>query len=103
LDHMDLIRARVGGHVVAGTIGLLEAYREHTTRIIQTTPGPVITAAEPVSLPGFEVRVVPERDLLWDKVVRMAPLAAATAASQRPVGELRTDPEWRSRLERAIA
>jgi 2-dehydropantoate 2-reductase len=102
LEHMDVIRSRLGGHVVAGTIGLIEAYREQTTRVVQTTPGPAITAAEPVSLPGFEVRVVPEATLLWDKVARMAPLAAATAIAQRPVGDLRADPEWRPRLERAI-
>jgi 2-dehydropantoate 2-reductase len=102
LEHMEVIRSRLGGHVVAGTIGLLEAYRETPTRIVQTTPGPVITASEPVDLTPFEVRVVPEAVLLWDKVARMAPLAAATSITQRPVGELRADPEWRPRLERAI-
>ena len=102
LEHMDAIRSRLAGHVVAGTIGLLEAYRESPTRIVQTTPGPVITAAEPMEVPGFDVRVVPERELLWDKAARMAPLAAATAATQRPVGELRSDPEWRARLARAV-
>lgn len=102
LEHMDAIRARLGGNVVAGTIGLLEAYREGPTRIVQTTPGPVITAAEPVSLPPFEVRVVPEKNLLWDKVARMAALAASTSITGRPVGELRMDPEWRRRLERAV-
>jgi 2-dehydropantoate 2-reductase len=102
LEHMDVIRSRLDGNVVAGTIGLIEAYRESPTRIVQTTPGPVVTAAEPVSLPPFEVRVVPEQELLWDKVARMAALASTTAITQRPIGELRTDPEWRRRLERAI-
>jgi 2-dehydropantoate 2-reductase len=101
-EHVDVIRRRLGGHVVAATIGLIEAYREGTTRIIQTTPGPVITAAEPVSLPGLEVRVVPERTLLWDKAARMAPFAAATAVTQSPVGQLRSDPSWRARLEVAV-
>ena len=102
LEHLDAIRSRLGGHVVAGTIGLIEAYRETPNRVVQTTPGPVITASEPVDLTLFEVRVVPDATLLWDKVARMAPLAAATAITQRPVGELRADPEWRSRLESAI-
>jgi 2-dehydropantoate 2-reductase len=102
LEHMDAIRARLGGNVVAGTIGLIEAYRETPTRIVQTTPGPVVTAAEPLSLQPFEVRVVPEKDLLWDKVARMCVLAAATSITQRPVGELRSDPQWRPRLERGI-
>ena len=102
LEHMEVIRSRLGGHVVAGTMGLIEAYREGPTRIVQTTPGPAVTAAESLSLSPFEVRVVPERLLLWDKVVRMAPLAASTSLTQKPIGELRGDPEWRARLERAI-
>jgi 2-dehydropantoate 2-reductase len=103
IEHMEVVRSRLGGHVVAGTIGLLEAYREGPTRIVQTTRGPAITAAERLSLPGFEVRVVPERTLLWDKVARMAPLAAATAITQQSIGELRDDSGWRPRLERSIA
>jgi 2-dehydropantoate 2-reductase len=102
LEHMDVIRSRLGGNVVAGTIGLIEAYRESPTRIVQTTPGPVVTAAEPLRLPPFEVRVVPEKELLWDKVARMCALAAATSITKRPIGELRSDPEWRSRLQRAV-
>ena len=103
LEHMSRIRARFDGRVVAGSIGLLEAYREAPTRIVQTTRGPVISVAEPVEIPAFDVRVVgDERRLLWEKAARMAPLAAATAATQRSVGDLRTDPEWRSRLALAI-
>ena len=103
LEHMDVLRARFDGRVVAGSIGLLEAYRETPTRLVQTTRGPVISVAEPVDIPAFDVRVVgDERRLLWDKAARMAPLAAATAATQRSVGELRADPVWRSRLELAV-
>jgi 2-dehydropantoate 2-reductase len=39
---------------------------------------------------------------LWEKLARQAPVAAATTATQRAIGELRTDPEWRTRLEQAI-
>lgn len=102
LEHLETIRGWLGGRVIAGTIGLLEAYRETPTVVVQTTRGPVLTVAEPVDIPGFEVRVAPERELLWDKIARMAPLAAATAATQRPVGALRADPEWRSQLVLAI-
>jgi 2-dehydropantoate 2-reductase len=104
LEHMAAIRSRLRGRVVAGSIGLLEAYRESPSRVVQTTGTPVVTAAEDVDLPGFEVRVVPdERALLWEKAARLAPLAAATAAAQRPVGELRADAAWRHRLEAALA
>jgi len=40
--------------------------------------------------------------VLWEKVVRLAPLAAATAITQRSLGELRSDPDWRSTLEDAV-
>jgi 2-dehydropantoate 2-reductase len=35
--------------------------------------------------------------------VRLAPLAAATAITQRTLGELRSDADWRSTLETAVA
>jgi 2-dehydropantoate 2-reductase len=103
LEHLDTIRARLGGRVIAGSIAGLEAYRETPTTIVQTTGTPLVTAAGDVSLPGFEVRVLAdERALLWEKVARLAPLAAATAATQRPVGDLRADAEWRGRLAAAV-
>ncbi len=40
-----------------------------------------------------------EKRVLWHKLARIAPLAAATAVSGRTVGELRDDPEWRPKLE----
>jgi 2-dehydropantoate 2-reductase len=43
-----------------------------------------------------------EKAVLWEKLARQAPVAAATAATQRPIGELRSDPELRMRLEAAI-
>lgn len=104
LEHMATIRAGVGGRVVAGSIGLLEAYREGVTRVVQTTATPVITATQAVRLPGFEVRVVPdERAVLWEKAVRLAPLAAATAAARRPVRDLCADPRWHDRLRAGVA
>ncbi len=52
---------------------------------------------------GFEVRIgESERAVLWEKLARLAPLAAATAITQRPLGELRTDPHWRTTLEAAV-
>ena len=41
--------------------------------------------------------------MLWRKAARLAVLSAATALSRRSVGELRTDLEWRPRMERALA
>jgi 2-dehydropantoate 2-reductase len=86
------------------------AYREGRTTIAQTTGVPLVTLAENDAVgslfeaAGAEVRPgQSERAVLWEKVVRLAPLAAATALTQRPVGELRVDPEWRARLEEGLA
>ncbi len=109
LEHVEAIRARLGGRVVAGSVGLLEAYGDGPGRIVQTTSEARLTvAAEDVAAqlaaPGLDIRV--EQDevvLLWEKLARLAPLAAATALTQRTVGELRDDSEWRARLEDAVA
>ena len=76
---------------------------------MQTTPAPVVTvasadgAAELLRAAGFEVRVgESERAVLWAKLARLAPLAAATAVTQRSLGELRADPHWRTTLAAAV-
>jgi len=43
-----------------------------------------------------------EKRVLWHKLARIAPLAAVTSVSGRPVGELRNDPEWRPKLDGAL-
>ena len=115
LEHMEILRARFGGRVAAGTISHFQAYRPGRVQIVEVTP-PVITIASD-SLPHadldhaadllrhaqLDVRLgQDERRILWHKLARIAPLAAATSATGRTVGELRNDPAWRPRLERAI-
>ena len=110
LEHVGTIRARLGGHVVAGSIGRLEVYREGPTRIVQATAAPLVTVASAdagtdlLRQAGLEVRVgESERAVLWEKLARLAPLAAATAVTQRSLGELRDDLHWRAILEAAVA
>ncbi|SRR6266508_934624 len=110
LEHVEAIRRRLDANVIAGSIGRLEAYREGRTRIVQATASPLVTlaaadgVAERLTGAGLDVRIgESERAVLWDKLARLAPLAAATAATQRSLGELRADPEWRVTLEAAVA
>src|SRR5438034_1288669 len=100
------------GAVGAASVGRLEAYRDRPTVVAQTTGRPVVTlapdddggAATLFAAAGAHVRAgASERAVLWEKVARLAPLAAATAMTQRPVGDLRDDPEWRARPEHAVA
>ena len=116
LEHMEILRDRLGPRVAAGSVSHYQAYRAGRVQIIETTPGPLITmasddvsrreledVAELLHVARLEVRIgTSEKRVLWRKASRIAPLAAATAATGRPVGELRRDPEWRPRLERAV-
>jgi len=112
IEHVDVLRARLEGTVVAGTIGRIEAFRDESGTIVQPTPGIVVTLAREISpeivdlfsRAGVDVHVDgSEENVLWEKLARQAPVAAATALTQRRIGDLRSDPQWRSRLEAAIA
>jgi 2-dehydropantoate 2-reductase len=117
LEHMDALRERFDGRVAAGSISHFQAYRAGRVQVIEATPSPVITmasetlprsdverAADILRSARLDVRVGQnERRVLWHKLARIAPLAAATSASGRTVGELRDDGVWRARLDSAIA
>jgi 2-dehydropantoate 2-reductase len=112
IEHMQTIRSRFAeSDVVAGSVSLIEAYLEKPGTIVQTTPAVVLTlagdvdqgAAELLRRAGAEVRINgSELEVLWQKLARQAPVAAATSLAQRPIGELRNDPEWRPRLQAAV-
>lgn len=112
IEHMRTIRARLAGSTVVGaSIGRIEAYLEGPGTVVQPTPGVVMTVASDADdatvgllrQSGAEIRSGGnETAVLWEKLARQAPVAAATAITQRPIGELRSDPEWRSRLKEAI-
>jgi 2-dehydropantoate 2-reductase len=112
IEHMQTLRDHLpGSAVVAATIGRIEAYLERQGVVVQPTPGVVMTVAGDVDAAtvgllrqsGVEVRVNGgEAEVLWEKLARQAPVAAATALTQRRIGDLRSDPEWRSRLQQAI-
>jgi 2-dehydropantoate 2-reductase len=112
IEHMQTLRDHLPDtQVVAGSIGRIEAYLERPGTVIQPTPGVVMTLASDVGAgtvdvlrsSGSDVRVDgTEAEVLWEKLARQAPVAAATAITQRPIGELRADPEWRRRLQQSI-
>ena len=113
IEHMQAIRERLpDAQVVGANIGRIEAFLERPGVVIQPTPSVVMTVASDirpeairlVRRSGTEVRINgTETEVLWEKLARQAPVAAATAIAQRPIGELRSDPDWRRRLQHAIA
>ena len=116
IEHMDVLRERFGDRVAAGSISHFQAYRAGRVQIVEATGSPVITIASE-SLPRGEVEDAAdvlrraridvrvgqnEKRVLWQKLARIAPLAAASSASGKTVGELRNDPAWRPQLDGAI-
>jgi 2-dehydropantoate 2-reductase len=112
IEHMETLRGRLPeSKVVGGSIGRIEAFLEGPGVVIQPTPSVVMTVAsdadaatvELLRRSGTEVRLNgTEAEVLWEKLARQAPTAAATSITQRPIGELRADPGWRRRLRTAI-
>ena len=128
LEHVEAIRARVGGptptaahaspSVAAASIGRVSVSSPEPGLVVQTThTGAAIRAASrhmepdeladrlaPLAVPGIEVAVGDsEGEVLWEKVARLAVLASATVATRSSIGPLRSDPAWRPRLEAALA
>jgi 2-dehydropantoate 2-reductase len=113
LDHMEVLRRHFGAQrVAAGTIRI-EADRPSPGMIVQTSPFlRVDLAADNASLRPALVELatslqraeVPaqvedsEKQILWSKLVRLNALACTTSAADRPIGFIRSDPEWRAAL-----
>jgi 2-dehydropantoate 2-reductase len=113
LDHMALLRARFAeASVAAGTIRI-ESDRPAPGRIVQTSPSLRVELAsdraEPTpalerlaaTLRAAEVPVEigrSEAQILWSKLVRLTALACTTSASNRTIGFIRSDAEWRAAL-----
>ena len=113
LDHMTLLRERFGAdRVAAGTIRI-ESDRPSPGVIVQTSPFLHVDLAsdKPALRPRLEELAatleraqVPatvgdsEAQILWSKLVRLNALACTTSAVDRPIGFIRTDPEWRAAL-----
>jgi 2-dehydropantoate 2-reductase len=117
IEHLEPLREHFGPRVAAGSISHFEAYRVGRVQIVQTGARSIVTMASDdltaedlaeasaiLQSAGFEVRLEEsEKEVLWRKAARLAVLSAATALTRRSVGSLRDDPEWRPRLEAAVA
>jgi 2-dehydropantoate 2-reductase len=111
LDHMARLRERFGA-VAAGSIRI-ESDRPAAGQIVQTSPflrvdlasdeaqlsSRVSALAATLQGAGIPAEIgVSEAQVLWSKLVRLCALACTTTASDRPIGFIRSDPEWRAAL-----
>jgi 2-dehydropantoate 2-reductase len=117
LDHLEALRSRFGAaRVVAGSIRI-EADRPEPGRVVHTSPFLRVELAtdDPSLRPAvaelagiFQRAEIPtklepsEAQVMWSKLVRLAPLALTTSVAQRPIGFIRSDMHWRGMLEAAI-
>jgi 2-dehydropantoate 2-reductase len=118
LDHITVLRERFGPpHVAAGSIRI-ETDRPEPGRIVQSSPflRVDLAADDPALHPALAqlrellieaqvpAQIGPsEAQVMWAKLIRLAPLALTTSVSWRPVGYIRSDPHWRAVLQAAIA
>jgi 2-dehydropantoate 2-reductase len=122
LDHLGPLRARFGREtVIAGTIRV-EADRPEEGVVVHTSPFLRVemasawpTALEPMRTLGQSLERAAvdayvlepasagaEAQVMWSKLVRLAPLACVTSAHDLPLGRIRADPRLRAELLSAI-
>lgn len=116
--HREVIRARLGLRLVVGMIGLIEVAKSENLSIRQLSrQNPHIdlasdrdvseifleNIADTIRKTGISVSVLKtEVEVIWKKLVRLSAIASVTAAYQRTVGEIRSDPPLRKLLEEVV-
>ena len=116
LEHVQILRTRYGKRVAVGSISI-EVKRHRVNHIIHTTSFARIKLASDgdvsanrlveisnlLSNAGIETKLLEsEAAVLWEKLVRLNAIACTTAASNRPLGFIRSDPWWRKQLESCV-
>jgi 2-dehydropantoate 2-reductase len=114
IDHIALLRSRYGAErVIPATIaGEMErvgpGYIVHRTpfaRLNLLSAGRALlgSAVDQLSRIGFACRFIDdEPTLMWSKLVFLAPFALSTTAANKTVGEILSDPKWRSLGEACV-
>lgn len=118
LGHQGVIRARLGDRLTVGTIGLIEVAKGNDGVIRQLSrQNPHIDLASDTDIPRAALEQIAEAirnsgisalildseaEVVWRKLVRLGAIASLTAAFQKPVGSIRSDPESREFLEAIV-
>lgn len=117
VEHVATLRTYFGHRVAAGVIRM-ETDCPSPGNVVQSSPTVrVDLAVDDLSLKGDVRELVQlltragipaqigasEAQVLWSKLVRLAPLACTTSVADRPIGFIRRDAHWSSVLSAAIA
>lgn len=108
IDHVPLLRTKYGSERVIPATFAGETERVSPGHIVHRTPfarlnmlstgrsllGSTLDQLQKI---GFACRFIDdEPTLMWGKLVFLAPFALATTAADKTVGEVLSDPQWRS-------
>src|SRR3984957_6007594 len=108
IDHIPLMRAKYGAERVIPATIAVETERVGPGHIIHRSPFARLNVLSPgrellestldqLQQIGFTCRFIDdEPTLMWGKLVFLAPFALATTAADKTVGEILSDPQWRS-------
>jgi 2-dehydropantoate 2-reductase len=108
IDHVALLRARYGAESVIPATIASETERVSPGHILHRSPFArlnVLSAGrallggtlDQLQKIGFTCRFIDdEPTLMWGKLVFLAPFALSTTAADKTIGEILSDPEWRS-------
>lgn len=108
IDHVALLRGKYGAEKVIPATIAGEMERTSPGHIVHRTPFlrlNVLSAGrellsgtlDQLQKLGLECRFIDdEPTLMWGKLVFLAPFALTTTAADKPVGEILSDPVWRS-------
>jgi 2-dehydropantoate 2-reductase len=114
IDHVELLRSRYrSGRVIPATIaGEMErvspghiVHRSPFARLNVATAGRALLGStiDQLEKMGFTCNFIDdEPTLMWGKLVFLAPFALSTTAADKPVGEIISDPQWRSLAEACV-
>jgi 2-dehydropantoate 2-reductase len=114
IDHIKLLRSRYGsGRVIPATIaGEMErvspghiVHRSPFLRLNVSTAGRALLGStlDQLQKMGLTCNFIDdEPTLMWGKLVFLAPFALSTTAADKPVGEIISDPQWRSLAEACV-
>jgi 2-dehydropantoate 2-reductase len=114
IDHLSLLRSKYGAErVIAATIAVESerlapghiVHRSPFARLNVSSAGRALlgSTVEQLQQLGFECRFVDdEPTLMWSKLVFLAPYALTTTAADRTLGEVLSDPLWRSQGESCV-
>jgi 2-dehydropantoate 2-reductase len=111
IDHVALLRARLGADVLPGAI-YVESERADVGRIVHKSAFARVVLAPheraasvcaELTDAGLTCDIGPsEAGVLWRKLATLAPIALTTTALEAPVSVVTADPAWRRRLEACV-